>query len=241
MHTDHAVLNAYHGFRAWRQSCRVFVAVVFAVLVANGCGAHEPSATNKQPGKATTTTVRVAAAANLKFALEHVVAEFHKTHPQIDVQPTYGSSGKLYAQLTHKAPFDVFLSADSEYPARLVAAGLADAKHQFLYGTGQLVIWTSRSSGIDVEKLGIRTLTDPRVNKIAIANPAHAPYGRAAETAIKELGAYNDVKDRLVLGENIAQAAAIRRVRRGRRGHPVFVPGAGAAHAGPGKLLDHAA
>lgn len=151
--------------------------------------------------------LRVAAASDLKFALGEVVAAFEKESPAIHVEPTFGASGVLFEQLTNKAPFDVFLSADITYPRKLVEQDLAAADTEFLYAYGELVLWTSNDSGIDVAKLGIQALSDPKVRKIAIANPKTAPYGRAAEAALKSLGVYDDVKDRLVLGGNISEAA----------------------------------
>jgi molybdate transport system substrate-binding protein len=151
--------------------------------------------------------VRIAAAADLKFALDDVVAEFHKLHPDVQVQTTYGASGTFFAQLSNKAPFDLFLSADVDYPRKLIEAGLADPDSEFLYAVGRLVIWAPSSSKLDAGMLALDALRDPSVRKIAIANPRHAPYGRAAEAALKKLGVYDQVKDRLVLGENIVQTA----------------------------------
>jgi molybdate transport system substrate-binding protein len=151
--------------------------------------------------------VTVAAAADLKFAFEEVAAEFHARHPGIQLRVTYGSSGNFFAQLSNRAPFDVFLSADIDYPRKLVEACLAAKESEFLYAVGHLVVWVRNSSTLDVEKLGIRAVLDPSVRKVAIANPRFAPYGRAAEAALKSLGVYDRVRDRLVLGENIAQTA----------------------------------
>ena len=151
--------------------------------------------------------MRVAAASDLQFALKEVAARFEAEQPDCEVTVTFGSSGNLFAQLSNKAPFDIFLSADMSYPRRLVEAGLAVADSEFLYGIGRIVVWVPTASPLDLEKLGIRAVVDPAVKKIAIANPQHAPYGRAAEAAMKQLGVYDEAKDRLVLGENISQAA----------------------------------
>jgi molybdate transport system substrate-binding protein len=156
--------------------------------------------------------VRVAAAADLKFALQEVVAAFHDERPDLRVTVTYGASGEFYAQLSNRAPYDLFLSADMDYPRRLVEAGLADKDSEFRYAVGHLVVWVPRDSPLDVEHRGIEALLDPSVKKIAIANPRHAPYGRAAEAALKNLGVYEKVRDRFVLGENIAQAAQFAQV-----------------------------
>ena len=152
------------------------------------------------------SVVRVAAATDLKFALDEMVDLFRVRHPNMKVQLTYGSSGNFYAQLSNRAPFDVFLSADVDYPHRLVREGLASADDEFLYGVGRIVIWVPQSSSIDVEKLGMKSLLSPDARKIAIANPRHAPYGRAAEAAMKSMGVYEQVKRRLVLGDTVLQA-----------------------------------
>ena len=152
------------------------------------------------------TVVRVAAATDLKFALDEMVDLFQVQHPNIKVQVTYGSSGNFYAQLSNRAPFDVFLSADVDYPHRLVRERLASEDDEFLYGVGRIVIWVPQSSSIDVEKLGMKSLLSPDARKIAIANPRHAPYGRAAEAAMKSMGVYEQVKNRLVLGDTVLQA-----------------------------------
>ena len=125
----------------------------------------------------------------------------------IDVEPTYGSSGNFFAQLSNKAPFDIFLAADIDYPRKLIEQGQAVKESEFMYAIGHLVVWVRNESPLDVTGLGVQALVDPGVRKIAIANPKHAPYGRAAEAALKHLEVYGQVQDRLVLGENIAQAA----------------------------------
>lgn len=170
-----------------------------------GCKKHDV-----QPAAKATTSQRqvaVAAAADLKFAFEEVAAEFQKRHPEIKIQATYGSSGNFFEQLTNKAPFDLFLSADMSYPRKLAERGLAEKDSEFLYGVGRIVVWAPKQSALDLNKLGLAALSDPSVKKIAIANPKHAPYGRAAEAALTKHGIYDQVKDKLVLGENIAQAA----------------------------------
>jgi molybdate transport system substrate-binding protein len=151
--------------------------------------------------------VRVAAAADLKFALDDLLAEFHRARPDIAVEATYGSSGNFFAQIQNGAPFDLFLSADAEYPRQLVAKGLAPQGSEFVYAVGHIVVWARRTSALDVEQLGAQALLDPSVRKVAIANPRFAPYGRAAEAALKSLGLYDKVKGRLVLGDNVAQTA----------------------------------
>ena len=152
-------------------------------------------------------TLSVAAAADLRFALDEVVREFQKVHTNITVQVSYGSSGNFHAQLTQGAPFDLFFSADVSYPARLVAGGLAKKETQFSYGIGRVVLWVPAQSAIDVARLGIESLNHGSVRRIAIANPEHAPYGQAALAALKKLGVYEKVRNRLIFGESVAQAA----------------------------------
>ena len=151
--------------------------------------------------------VSVAAASDLKFAFDELIGEFEQQHAGINVRVTYGSSGHFFAQLTNQAPFDIYFSADASYPRQLVEQGLADEQSEFLYAVGHLVVWVPSGSPIDVEKLGMDALLEPAARKIAIANPQHAPYGRAAEAAMSRLGVLEQVQDRLVLGENIAQTA----------------------------------
>lgn len=149
----------------------------------------------------------IAAAADLQFALAEVKAAFTKGQPGIDVSITYGSSGNFYAQLTNKAPFDLFLSADLGYPTKLVEAGLADGATTFVYSRGHLVLWVPNSSPIPVEQLGMRALLHPAARKVAMANPRFAPYGRAAEAALLKFGMIEEVRPRLVYGENVGQTA----------------------------------
>jgi molybdate transport system substrate-binding protein len=161
----------------------------------------------RPPTNFETRTVRIAAASDLRFALDEVAAELHREQPHIDVQITYGSSGNFFAQLSNHAPFDLFLSADMDYPRRLSEAGLTLPDSLFSYAVGHVVIWVSRDSNLAVEQLGVKALLDPSVRKVAVANPKYAPYGRAAVAALQSLGVYDQVKDRLVYGETVAQAA----------------------------------
>ena len=158
------------------------------------------------PHAAERAVVRVAAAGDTKFAFDEIVDAFRRQQPEVEVRVTYGSSGNFYAQLSNQAPYDMFLSADLEYARRLIREGRAAPDSEFLYGVGRLVLWVSRRSSIDVEMRGMDALRDPLVRKVAIANPAFAPYGRAAVTAMKNLGVYDKIKDRLVYGDNVMQA-----------------------------------
>ncbi len=168
-----------------------------------------PAPTNAGPPAiaAARGDVVVAAAADLKFALDEIIARFRSRRPEITVTASYGSSGNFYAQLSNRAPFDLFFSADREFVSRLVAQELTLPGSEFLYAIGRIVVWAPRSSPLDLEQHGIAVLKDPAVRRIAIANPRHAPYGRAAEAAMRSLGVYAAVKNKLVRGENVAQAA----------------------------------
>ena len=150
--------------------------------------------------------LRIAAAADLRYALDELVRAFAIQHPAVRIEPSYGSSGMFYAQLQNRAPYDLFLSADIEYPRKLAQQGLALPGSIFTYAQGRIVLWTANASGIDVERLKMDALRQPAVHHIAIANPAHAPYGRAAEEALRSLGVYAAVQDKIVMGENVSQA-----------------------------------
>lgn len=147
--------------------------------------------------------VAIAAASDLKFALDDVVAAVRKEMPDLEVTVTYGSSGNFYAQLLSQAPHDLFLSADLEYAHRLVEQGFALPDTEFTYAIGRLVVWTaSASTGAPSMEL----LQSPSVKHVSIANPMHAPYGRAAVAALRSAGVYDAVQPKLVYGENVAQA-----------------------------------
>jgi molybdate transport system substrate-binding protein len=177
--------------------------VLFFAAIAAGCGPEASRPADAPAGR----TVAVAAASDLKFALDEIAAEFARRHPDVAVKTTYGSSGNFYSQLANRAPFDLYFSADIGYPRKLIEQGHADADSLFPYAVGRVVAWVPEASKLDVRSLGIRAVADPSVRKVAIANPKHAPYGRAAEAALRKLGVYDSVADRLVLGENIAQTA----------------------------------
>jgi molybdate transport system substrate-binding protein len=151
--------------------------------------------------------INIAAASNVQFAFDDLVKEFHASQTGIKVKITYGSSGNFYAQLQNQAPFDLFFSADMDYPRKLADDGLALDKDVFFYAAGRIVVWVLNSSPVDLDKLGIRALLAPSVKRIAIANPAHAPYGVAAVAAMKSLHVYKAAEPKLVYGDNIAQTA----------------------------------
>ena len=149
--------------------------------------------------------VRVAAAADLKFALDEAAVRLARRRPALRLEATYGSSGSMHAQLRQRAPYDIYLSADIDYPRDLVAKGVGVPGDLFTYATGRLVVWVPATSGLPIERDGVRALAG--ASRIAIANPRHAPYGRAAEAALRRAGIWDRVRGRLVLGENVAQAA----------------------------------
>jgi molybdate transport system substrate-binding protein len=150
--------------------------------------------------------ITVAAAADMNAALPELVATYKKQTGQ-PVKLSFGASGNLTNQIRNGAPFDVFFSADEEYPQQLIAEGLAFKDTIYRYAVGRLVLWVPNDSPLDLSKLGIHALLDPSVKKISVANPATAPYGRAAAAALRHFGIYDQVSSRLVLGENVSQAA----------------------------------
>jgi molybdate transport system substrate-binding protein len=149
--------------------------------------------------------LRVAAASDLQAALPEIAAQFEKDTGHA-VTLTFGSSGNFFTQLQNGAPFDVFLSADIDYPRQLERDGQAEQGSLYEYATGRIVLWTRNESAIDLKR-GLAALADPAVRKVAIANPDHAPYGRAAVAALRHAGVYDRVQAKLVRGENISQAA----------------------------------
>lgn len=158
-----------------------------------------------QEAKASAELV-VAAAADLSSALKEV-ADLYQKKTGARVRLSFGASGALTQQIQNGAPFDIFFSADMDYPRQLIAGNQADANSLYQYATGKLVLWVPADSPLDPDHAGIRTLLDPSVKKIAIANPQHAPYGRAAVAALQHAGIYDQVSGRLVMGESVAQAA----------------------------------
>jgi molybdate transport system substrate-binding protein len=150
--------------------------------------------------------LRIAAAADLQFALKDIAQQYeHQTGQKVEI--TFGSSGNFFSQLQNGAPFDVFFSADIAYPTHLQQANLTEPDSLLKYAVGRIVIWIPADSKINLIEQKWNALLDPSVQKIAIANPEHAPYGRAAVEALKRAGIYEKVQSKLVYGENISQAA----------------------------------
>ena len=147
--------------------------------------------------------ITIAAAADLKFAMDEIVAGFKNSHPDNEVDVIYGSSGKFQTQIKEGAPYDLYFSADIAYPQELAKLGLA-ASEAKPYAVGRIVLW---SNTMDAAKMTLASLADPKISKIAIANPQHAPYGKRAEEALRAAKMWNTVQDKLVFGENIANTA----------------------------------
>jgi molybdate transport system substrate-binding protein len=150
--------------------------------------------------------INVAAAADLSAALKDVAADFEKKSG-IRVKLSFGSSGALTQQIENGAPFSVFFSADMDYPKQLIAHGEADAASLYRYAVGKVVLWVPADSPLDVERKGMSVLAEPSVQKISIADPKRAPYGRAAVAAMRHVGIFDQVSNRLVIAENVSQAA----------------------------------
>lgn len=170
--------------------------VVFCLFI--GCAA--PSVYAQKAG-----TIAVAAASDLVYCLEELNAEFQKTPPHADLKVSFGSSGNFFAQIQHGAPFDIFLSADMKYPFALIKAGLADSSSLTMYAIGRIVLWTINPN-INIAG-GLQIAREAQIKKLAIANPEHAPYGRAAKAALEHYNLWESVEKKIVLGENIAQTA----------------------------------
>lgn len=174
----------------------MFRLVLLALIAAQAPGLS--ASPNPGPG------LRIAAASDLRFALDEVLTNFRAANPSLRVDATYGSSGNFFAQIREGAPFDVFLSADAEYARRLSGEGFSDAP--FPYAIGRLALVVRKESGLDPKGLG-DLLESPAIRRVAIANPAHAPYGRAAEAVLDTWRVKDVVAQKLVFGDSVSQAA----------------------------------
>ncbi|KXK29537.1 MAG: molybdenum ABC transporter substrate binding component [Candidatus Brocadia sinica] len=150
--------------------------------------------------------ILIAAASDLKFAMDDICHIFEQANPDIHVDVSYGSSGNFYAQIKQGAPFDLFFSADATYPTRLEEEGLAVKGQRYLYAIGKIVLWIPKRSALNPQK-GLNIVLKPEVKKLTIANPKHAPYGRAAKEALRYYQLWDMVQNKLVFGENISQTA----------------------------------
>ena len=177
--------------KSMRIRARVWGGILLAVVASHFCIAQN---------------LTIAAAADLQFAMQDIAARFQKQTGKT-VNITYGSSGNFFQQIQNGAPFDMFFSANLDYPNKLDSAGLVEKGSYYGYARGKIVVWTLNDSKLDITS-GLESLLNPKINKIAIANPRHAPYGQAAVAAMQKEGVYDSVKDKFVLGENISQAAS---------------------------------
>lgn len=151
-------------------------------------------------------SITVAAAADLQFAMPEIAAGFQKQTGK-EIKLIYGSSGNFFQQIQNGAPFDMFFSANLDYPKQLESSGLIAPGSYYQYAKGKIVLWVANDSKINISP-GLKSLLDPAVKKIAVANPQHAPYGQAAVSALQSEGIYDKVKDKIVTGENISQTAS---------------------------------
>jgi molybdate transport system substrate-binding protein len=171
---------------------RLFITLAVCLALSSGlCAAQE---------------ITAAAAADLQFAMQEISTRFQQESGK-SVKLIYGSSGNFAQQLQNGAPFDMFFSANLDYPKQLEAAGLIEPGSFYEYAVGKIVVWVPNDSKLELGP-GLKALLDPSIKKIAIANPQHAPYGKAAVAALQKENIYEQVKDKFVLGENISQTAS---------------------------------
>jgi molybdate transport system substrate-binding protein len=157
------------------------------------------------PGNAQDSAIlKIAAAADLQPVLPALIDQFAKqTHKKVEA--SYASSATLATQIINGGPFGLFLSADLSFPQKVIAAGRGDSAEPVPYARGTLVLWARNDS--PAQPLSMNSLRNPSLKTVAVANPDHAPYGRAAKAAIEKLGLADTLKSKLVVAENIAQTA----------------------------------
>ena len=178
------------------------------------CGRRKPSLRHLAyallwaclPSSAPADQALVAVAANFSEAARQLGSDFESSSSH-NITLTVGSTGKLYAQILHGAPFDVLLAADQKRPKILETNGRAVAGSRFTYAVGRLALWSADSTGAVAD--GAKTLRSSQFRKLAMANPDLAPYGAAAQETLNALGIADRLKPKLVMGENIAQAHAL--------------------------------
>ncbi len=152
--------------------------------------------------------ILVAAASSMKFAFDEMIPAFNQTHPGVKVNVSFGSSGNFYAQISNGAPFDIFFSADTNFPIQLEIDGRGlPGESAIPYAAGKIVLWIPKNISSSAAEEKIKLLLDPRIKKISIANPKHAPYGKAAVQALNHFGIFDAVQNKLIRGENVTQAA----------------------------------
>jgi molybdate transport system substrate-binding protein len=141
----------------------------------------------------------IVAAADLKFAMDEIVKSYKQAHADDELKVIYGSSGKFFTQIENDAPYDLFFSADIRFPEKLVSAGKAVGIPK-LYAIGRIVLW---SNSMDASQLNLNNVTDSAIRKFAIASPDHAPYGARAKEALISAGIWDNMRPKIVNGENI--------------------------------------
>jgi len=184
--------------RVIQRRCHAFICVATGIAL---CISFAPSPEVR--GTQAVPRIYIAAAADLRFALEDIAHQF-ESQQHVQVGLSFGSSGQLATQIEQGAPFDVFFSANEAFVQQLAAHDLILKDTIVLYGIGRIVLWVRANSPVDVSH-GLGALLDERVRFVAIANPAHAPYGQAAVEAFQAAGVYSRLQSKLVLGENIGQ------------------------------------
>src|SRR5580704_15417552 len=219
-----SMANAWRCFPTMRRL--ISLSLIAFLVLASGISIPRAESADRE--------INVAAAADLSAALQEVATNYEK-RTGVAVKLSFGASGALTQQIQNGAPFDVFFSADMDYPRQLIAGGQADGATLYRYAVGLLVLWVPKDSPLDVEHKGMDVLLDPSVTKIAMANPQHAPYGRAAAAALQHYGMYEKVKDRLVLGENVSQAAQFVESGNAQAGFVALAHAAAPAMQGKGK------
>ncbi|QSR86713.1 molybdate ABC transporter substrate-binding protein [Candidatus Methylacidiphilum infernorum] len=178
-----------------------FTFLSFLLLVPSSFVRGKDERSNKQ-----TTTLTVAAAADLRFVMPELVEIFQKKNPGIKISVIYGASGKFYEQIIRGAPFDLFLSADKEYPSLLFSKGYSLGE-PFKYAEGKLVLWMRKGLFTEEKRAQWKELLlEDKVLKIALANPERAPYGKAAKSALVKAHLWDRLKEKFVFGENVIQA-----------------------------------
>lgn len=148
--------------------------------------------------------ITVAAAADLKFAMDEIVTVFKTSNPKEQVEVIYGSSGKFKTQIQQGAPYDLYFSADMAFPHELIKNGFAASSHVTQHAVGRIVLWSGNEAA---SRMTLASLADPNITRIAIANPQHAPYGRRAEEVLRASGLWEKIETKMVYGENVSQTA----------------------------------
>lgn len=144
--------------------------------------------------------IKVAAAANISYAIKDIIKAYKEQNPNININLTISSSGKLAAQILNGAPYDIFLSANEEYPKKLYKNGLSKTPPK-VYAKGLLALFTTKEFNLK----NLNSLLDPKIKKIAVANPKTAPYGEATKEALERVNLYNKLKPKFIYGESIGQ------------------------------------